>query len=124
MAGLSISPAVRRRVRQRASNRCEYCLYPQVACYAVFECDHVIPAAEGGLSSLNNLAWACPTCNASKGNRSRALDPKSASIVPLFNPRTDKWKHHFRWSRDKLHISGRTATGRATVRLLKMNRRG
>jgi len=42
----------------------------------------------------------------------------------LFNPRIDRWDDHFSWSGDALRIRGKTAKGRATVRLLKMNRRG
>src|SRR5438105_4420421 len=113
----SISPALRRRVRRRASNRCEYCHYPQVVCYAVFECDHITSAAEGGIASFDNLAWACPTCNASKRSHSMASDSVSGSMVPLFNPRLDKWEDHFMWSTDSLRIHGTTPTGHATVRL-------
>ena len=44
--------------------------------------------------------------------------------VPLFNPRQDVWKNHFQWNEDYTMILGLTATGRATVDLLKMNRLG
>jgi hypothetical protein len=40
-----------------------------------------------------------------------------------FNPRTQDWKRHFRWSEDGLLIIGRTAVGRATKRALHLNRR-
>jgi hypothetical protein len=35
-------------------------------------------------------------------------------IVPLFNPRTQAWNDHFELA-NGVEISGRTATGRATV---------
>src|SRR5215211_3113761 len=104
MADPQIPRPLRQRVRRRASNRCEYCHYPQVACYAVFECDHVVPTSAGGITSFANLAWACPTCNASKRNRSTTTDPVSGLVVSIFNPRTDHWQDHFRWSKDKLRI--------------------
>lgn len=124
MPGPTIPAALRGRVRKRAANRCEYCQYPQAACYATFECDHVAPASAGGTLDYENLAWACPTCNASKRERTIAIDPASGKTVPLFNPRVDQWDEHFSWSADTLRIRGKTAKGRATVRLLRMNRRG
>jgi len=34
------------------------------------------------------------------------------------------WSEHFRWSEDFSEIVGMTPTGRATVEMLKLNRRG
>ena len=31
--------------------------------------DHVIPLSRGGTDALDNLAWACVTCNRSKGSK-------------------------------------------------------
>jgi len=39
--------------------------------------------------------------------------------VPLFNPRRQKWATHFRW--DGPVLIGRTAIGRVTVTLLRIN---
>jgi len=50
--------------------------------------------------------------------------PSQGDSVPLFNPRLQKWPDHFRWSEDNLRVIGRTPTGRATVRALRMNRHG
>src|SRR3954469_13829710 len=108
MAASFIPPALRRRVRRRAANICEYRRYPQVACYATFECDHVVPLIAGGGVSVNNLAWACPTCNSAKRDRTSAIDSASGQLVTLFNPRTDRWSDHFTWSSDGLRIHGRT----------------
>ena len=41
------------------------------------------------------------------------------SRVRLFHPRQDRWDEHF--ERNGVLIVGRTAVGRATVGLLKMN---
>jgi hypothetical protein len=42
--------------------------------------------------------------------------------VPLFNPRRQRWSRHFAWDADFLIIRGRTASGRATVVTLHLNR--
>jgi hypothetical protein len=48
-----------------------------------------------------------------------SLDPESGALVRLFHPRQDQWDEHF--ERNGVIIVGRTAIGRATVGLLKMN---
>jgi hypothetical protein len=50
------------------------------------------------------------------------LDTQTGRRVPLFNPRHQRWARHFTWSDDYTKIIGRTATGRATVDALHMNR--
>jgi hypothetical protein len=89
---------------------------------AVFPVDHIIPQSQGGLTVLDNLALACPSCNARKWAHQNEIDPRTGNSVPLFNPRTQAWTDHFRWSRKReFHIEGKTSCGRATVRRLKMN---
>ena len=122
--GGSIPDSLRRRVRRRAKNRCEYCHYPQAASYAAFHCDHLTPESLGGPTTFHNLLWACPTCNGSKQGHTQGLDPLTKRLVPLFDPRKQKWDDHFAWTPDGLRIRGKTPVGRATVRALRMNRRG
>jgi hypothetical protein len=64
---------------------------------------------------------ACRRCNACKANRVDALDRVTNESVRLFNPRTDRWLDHFRWSFEGTRIMGITSTGRATVEALQMN---
>jgi hypothetical protein len=40
-------------------------------------------------------------------------------IVPLFNPRRQKWGRHFRWSGP--YLRGRTKVGAATIVALGLN---
>ena len=115
------SPQLRREVAQRAQWRCEYCLTPHAYATQPFAADHIIPQSQGGETTLQNLALACG-CNLYKGNRAHAIDPQTGRRVLLFHPRRQKWKRHFAWSADSLHIVGRTRAGRATVKALKMNR--
>ena len=48
-----------------------------------------------------------------------APDPEGGALVPLFHPVHQTWSEHFRINADR--IEGLTATGRATVALLKFN---
>ena len=74
------------------------------------------------MTTLDNLAWSCPWCNACKYTKTRAADPRTGRLVPIFDPRRQQWPRHFRWEGDLTRIAGRTATGRATVDALRLNR--
>jgi hypothetical protein len=41
--------------------------------------------------------------------------------VALFNPRTQVWSKHFRWSSDGTLILGLTSVGRVTIEALRLN---
>jgi len=84
--------------------------------------DHLVPLAQGGSDTPDNLALACFHCNRRKSARLTALDPDSGERVPLFNPRREDWSEHFVWSSDGLFIIGLTPIGRATVEALALNR--
>jgi Zn ribbon nucleic-acid-binding protein len=83
--------------------------------------DHIIPQAEGGETTQDNLCCACGLCNGHKQKRTHARDPQTRRRVRLFHPRRQKWARHFRWSEDGTQIIGLTACGRATVEALQMN---
>ncbi len=83
--------------------------------------DHIIPSAAGGSTTEDNLWLACRRCNEFKGARTRAIDPQTGIMVNLYNPRKQVWSENFMWSEDGGEIIGKTACGRATVKLLKMN---
>ncbi len=111
----------RQLVRQRARDRCEYCQFPQKAVDAVFHVDHIIASQHTDIvdDSPLALALACDRCNLYKGTNLSSIDPVGKSIVVLYHPRRDRWSDHFLL--EGAEIVGRTATGRATVRLLRMN---
>lgn len=114
-----VRPGTRRAVLRRSGGRCEYCRtvgWPLTI-------DHVDPTRRGAdADHADNLAAACYPCNRLKWHRTAADDPATGQAVRLFNPRTDDWEEHFTWGRGYLTILGWTATGRATVRQLKLNR--
>ena len=115
-----VSAGLHDEVVRRAGNRCEYCQLSQVGQEAAFHIDHVLPRAAAGPTTADNLALACVSCSLRKGARQTAPDPESGREVPLFNPRTQAWRDHFRWEDEA--IVPLSPTGRATVAALAMNR--
>jgi hypothetical protein len=61
-------------------------------------------------------------CNDHKYTAVEAIDPVSGELADLFNPRQHRWDEHFLWTADFTQVVGRSATGRATVAKLKLNR--
>jgi hypothetical protein len=117
-----VNRATREAVRRRARDRCEYCrIYQRDVPFLGHQVEHVVPRQHGGGDELGNLALACYRCNKLKGPNLSAFDPRSGRLVRLFNPRRQRWAAHF--SVRGILILGRTATGRATVELLRMNAR-
>jgi hypothetical protein len=116
-----VSETTRQRVRQRASNRCEYCLSHQDYVMGILQIDHVMPVAKGGSNAEDNLCLACELCNQYKWTKTEGLDPQSGETVALFHPRQHKWHEHFTWSEDGTAIIGLTACGRSTVIALRLN---
>ena len=120
-SGGSAGARLRRHVRDRAGDVCEYCRTPQELSPTTLEVDHVVPCALHGETKSDNLCLACRTCNGAKQARTQARDRQSRHIVPLFHPRRHGWDEHFRWSDDFTQIVGNTPIGRATVDALDMN---
>jgi hypothetical protein len=111
--------ATREFVRQRAGNRCEYCLLRQEQSGLSHHVEHIVAKQHGGPDEPANLALACNRCNASKGPNLTGIDHESGQVVPLFHPRRDTWPEHFQFAGPR--IVGLTPTGRATVSVLAMN---
>ncbi len=109
-------------VIKRADGCCEYCKSPMKYSPQPYTIDHIIPLAQKGSNSLENLALACGGCNAYKYTKTEALDPITGELVPLYHPRKETWIAHFDWDADFLQIIGITPSGRATVRALNLNR--
>ncbi len=81
--------------------------------------DHIIAKQHGGKTRADNLALACARCNLHKGPNIAGVDPQTAKLTRLFNPRTDRWTDHFRWR--KARLVGPSAIGRTTVVVLAIN---
>ena len=117
--GSDVSESLRRLVAERAGYRCEYCLLHEDDSYSPHQIDHIISRKHGGLSGLDNLAFACLRCNVRKGSDIGSLDHRSGTFVSLFNPRRHRWSDHFLLL--GAVIEPLTVEGRATARLLMLN---
>jgi len=117
-----ISASLRRQVIERAGHRCEYCQAPEAIFNFAFEVEHVVPVGRGGDDSDITRALSCRCCNVFKSDQLDGIDSKTGEMVPLFNPRTQKWDDHFSADLGNGTLIGLTPTGRATVDRLQMNR--
>jgi 5-methylcytosine-specific restriction endonuclease McrA len=119
MAQKYVPVALRRLVRERAGERCEYCLIPEEFTLATHWVDHIVAEKHGGRTEEGNLALSCVLCNQHKGSDLTSIDPETGQIAPLFHPRRDAWSDHFRFVGTQ--VEPLTPTGRVTVRLLQLN---
>src|SRR2546423_8290634 len=91
-------------VRERASNRCEYCLLHQDdSPLAVLHVEHIIPKKHGGSDALDNLPLACIDCNIYKGPNLTGIDPQTNEVIELFHPRHHRWGGSLCVGRDLHH---------------------
>ena len=115
---------IRKALKTRAKQLCEYCFSPEYFSPDPFECDHIIPISKGGNDDLENFALACSGCNGLKHDSTHATDAATGQSVPLYNPRRHIWSEHFTWNKGFTLIIGISPTGRASVSKLKLNREG
>ena len=110
--------ALRAFVRERAGRRCEYCrLHEGDDDFIAFHVEHVVAKQHGGTDDPETLCFACSQCNWAKGPNLAGL--LGGKLYPLFNPRTQNWKRHFRW--EQTTLVGKTKTGFVTVQVLNIN---
>jgi len=115
---VTVSRAIRRAVRDRAENHCEYCRLAQSEFSLVtFHVEQVIAKQHGGGDDIANLCLACHWCNLFNGPNLSSL--ADGELTRLFNPRTDDWCEHFQLVNGV--ISGNSPVGAATASLLNMN---
>lgn len=72
-----------------------------------------------GETVADNLCLSCLDCNRAKGSDFGSFDPETEYVTLLFNPRTQKWKDHFRL--DGGRIIPISPEGRVTVFVLDLN---
>jgi len=115
-----IGSQTRTQIRERAQNACEYChLHQDDSPLTALHIEHIIPKVHGGTDDLDNLALACIDCNLHKGTNLTGVDPQKNEVTELFHPRRQEWDEHFEWQ--GIHLAGKTAIGRTTIRVLNMN---
>lgn len=124
MSTTYISAELRRFVVERAERLCEYCLIHEDDSYFGCQVDHIISEKHGGLTDANNLAYACTTCNRSKGSDvgSIVMPLDSGIFSRFFNPRIDAWNEHFSLSSvDEITIATMSNIGEVTARIFNFN---
>lgn len=119
MSKTYIPKALKELVRERASNRCEYCGYPEALAFYSHHIDHVVSEKHGGETHEGNLALACRSCNLNKGSDVATLIDNERTPIRLYHPRFDQWRNHFVLNRDS--IQPLTRIGYGTVLLLQFN---
>ena len=77
-----VSVQLRREVRQRAGQHCEYCLLHEDDSLLPHEPDHIIAVKHGGETSAENRAWTRFLCNRAKGSDLASIDPPPKAPVP------------------------------------------
>ncbi len=117
-----LSTKLRQQIEQDAGHRCGYCLSDETLTGIPLSVEHIFPEALGGKTIHDNLWLACRPCNEYKGIQIQATDPETGQKAPLFHPRQDRWHEHFDWNEEGCYIIAKTATGRATVVALQLNR--
>ena len=119
---MNVSASIRAKIEERAEKLCEYCRSPLEFSPDPFSAEHIFPVSKGGTDDLENLALACQGCNGYKSTKTEAFDVMSRMTAQFYNPRRDLWNEHFVWSEDFTEIIGKTARGRVTITVLKLNR--
>lgn len=117
----ALPETLRQQIFARAGHRCEYCLTSRRVIGMPLVVDHIVPRSLGGSDALDNLCAACYRCNEYRGAKTHDIDPLTGELAILFNPRTQAWREHLAWANGGTHIVGLSATGRATVRALRLN---
>jgi HNH endonuclease len=124
MSSEYVSVSLKQLVFERANGICEYCQSQAKFAIDSLIIEHIQPVSHSGKTISENLALACQTCNNYKYTKTKAPDPITDQVVPLFHPRQMIWKEHFTWNGDLTQMIGITPIGRATIVLLQTNREG
>jgi len=114
-----IAKALRQLVINRAEGVCEYCLIHENDTFYGCQVDHIISEKHGGLTTADNLAYACTFCNRYKGSDVGSIVLRTGEFSRFFNPRIDQWADHF--TLDNGIIVALTDIGMVTVNILDFN---
>ena len=113
------SEAVRQSIRGLYDFRCGYCGVTEIEAGGQLEVDHFCPRSQGGPDTLDNLVYACRTCNAFKGAYWPL--PGAGTDVMLLHPRRDDLAAHIGWPADG-RLVGLTERGSLHIHRLRLNR--
>jgi len=85
-----LSSKLRLQSEEADNHHCAYCHTKAINTGQPMTVDHVIPESDGGLTEFDNLCFSCRRCNEFKGCSTKAKDPPTGSVVPLYHPRLQK----------------------------------
>jgi 5-methylcytosine-specific restriction endonuclease McrA len=86
----------RHNIYMRDGNTCQYCC--QTLPRTELNLDHVIPRAQGGRTTWENVVCCCIDCNLSKGART----PEQAGMILRKAPTRPRWTPTFRAAGDRV----------------------
>lgn len=114
-----VSQALRESVRALYDFRCGYCGVTETESGGELEIDHFHPESRGGKDTLDNLVYACPTCNRFKGSYWPV--PEASSDLMLLHPQQDDLSSHIESLSDG-RLIGLTKRGWFHIQRLRLNR--
>lgn len=114
-----VSKSLRDRVRAIYDFRCGYCGVSEAESGGELDVDHLRPVAHGGTDDLENLVYACVTCNRFKGDYWPAAG--AGQELMLLHPRHDEVAAHIVLMPDG-RLTGLTPRGWLHIRRLHLNR--
>lgn len=113
---MSLSPAIREQVRQRAQCACEFCGISEIDVGGLLTIDHFQPRSKNGTDDVENLIYACGSCNQYKQGY-WAID---GTAPMLWNPRQEVADRHFVEQADG-QLTALTPTRVFTIKRLRLN---
>ncbi len=114
-----VSQMLRESVRALYDFRCGYCGVTETESGGQLEIDHFLPRSHGGKDTLDNLVYACPTCNRFKGDYWPVLE--ASPDLMLLHPQQDDLFVHVRLLPDG-RLIGLTKRGWFHIQRLRLNR--
>ena len=84
---MAVPASERRRVREHADSRCEYCRMAEAwEPFFIYHVEHIVARQHRGGDEPGNLAFACNHCNLLKGPNLTSIEPDTGSTTPLYHP--------------------------------------
>ena len=116
---MMVSPTLRESVRALYHFRCGYCGVTETESGGPLEIDHFHPQSRGGSDTLENLVYACSTCNRFKGDYWPV--PEASPDLMLLHPQRDDLSTHLQSLLDG-RLIGLTKRGWFHIQRLRLNR--
>jgi len=114
-----VSPTLRESIRALYDFRCGYCGVTETESGGELDVDHFRPRSQGGEDTLDNLVYACPTCNRFKGDYWPA--PEAGPNLMLLHPQRGDLSAHIELLPDG-RLIGLSKRGWFHIHRLRLNR--